>query len=58
MGNRLGRKKKAKLNLGLDDGVFVRMALGLEKLIVTCLFFFFFFAGGVCQINTGEALES
>lgn len=36
-------KKKAKLNLGLDDGVFVRMALGLEKLIVTCLFFFFFF---------------
>lgn len=50
MGNRLGRKKKAKLNLGLDDGVFVRMALGLT--------FLFFFAGGVCQINTGEALES
>lgn len=32
MGNRLGRKKKAKLNLGLDDGVFVRMALGLTFL--------------------------
>lgn len=42
MGNSSAEKKSEtqSLSVGLDDGVFVRMALGLEKLIVTCLFFF------------------